>query len=841
MLDKSLSALAGPFKPFVDTAFSHAGRLDAERQAGQVPFQNQPNLMDDILNKTLDRLRGGTIDDPWWSNLLNRLGQRYIAPEFLNQLALQEWLADEHVADDLKALATALIVNRTGNDPGIRSRVAESYSNRTGEDPQLANRPIDVVVAVLAAGYIASVSPDQRAVVGFMQNISRHSDERFNDLKKNLPQAAADPITQKAHTEEADRALDEVLVLRTLVPLRARQNLENLRHRLGDGGDLFAASDSVKTKVHYWTARLCAGDAETRDRARQIRNELRETEPDMDLSIVDALLAESDGDIDRALYLLRDQDDRDSRTVLFSLLAHSRSESSAMDWYSDQAAPDDDQFFTAFGWKNWALCMARIGKWKEAAQRLLTFEPYWQRTPALAFVEGIINAAMLLPNDHRELAFEGAPLYQDIAPNLVEKAENYHSRARICFEFVEQSLEDIVDQDFTLFIVDWILWIRLMDPNTASGGVARNEISERMEEGAQAVKLILSAYVFNIPFNVEPLGRYLEHRKHLGGLNGQELLAECILHEKSMVPRDLVTYLEQHKTRLREVIPLALFVKVHVDALLKDGQTERARALVAEHATDLGGANANRFTVMIDDHEGNDPRKQLEVLYRNTNDLVDLKNLVSYLKTMDDRAALRPLVRDLFDRERTVENARDLVACFGGPSFFDHEAIIEFLETNADLLVRSDDLKAAKAQTLFQAGRLRESREINDILLGKRRNRDDFYLSVQIAISSGDWERVPAIIDREWSRRDSHSADTLMRFAYVAGQQGQISDRALQLARLAAEKAPDDPRILASAYWLHFQLGRDDEANSEWLKRALKLSSPGDDFLWSVNLRELAD
>ena len=87
--------------------------------------------------------------------------------------------------------------------------------------------------------------------------------------------------------------------------------------------------------------------------------------------------------------------------------------------------------------------MAKVGKWKQAAQSLLGFESYWETMPALALVEGLINAAMLLPDDHRDQALYAVPIYQDVTPNLVTKAETYHSRAATCFEFAQQNLKDI--------------------------------------------------------------------------------------------------------------------------------------------------------------------------------------------------------------------------------------------------------------------------------------------------------------------------------------------------------------------------------------------------------------
>ena len=817
---------------------NRGSRLHAERQAGQMPAGSSTNLIENSLNATLDRLRGGNIEDSWWSSLLGRLGQEYIAPEFLKKPALQEWLAEDQVSGDLKALASARIMGSDRDDEETRSRLAQSYAERTGETHQLADGPIDVAVAILVAGHIASIPSAQHPIAGMLQEISGQFNERFDCLEEVRPTALTDPRTQQAHTEKADQELNTILVLRAFYLARARQNIQELWVRVNDEGDLAATSNSIKSKILYWTARLCAADTETLDLARQLRDELRQTNSNLNLSIVDALLAAEMDREEEALRFLRDHDDPDSRTVLCNVLTRFRGQREALAWFEQQKERDNPQFFTAVGWRNWALYMAKERRWEEACQRLINFESFWSEMPALAVIEGVINAAMLLPEDYREKTLETVPLFQGVASHLVAQAENHHSRATICFEFAEQNLQDIAEYELARFISDWRLWLRLMDPNVTNVNYTRDEIHQNMEEGAKAVELIPFAWTFNIPFNVEPLRQYLEQRKQFGGLNEHELLAEGLLSEQSMSPRDLVIYLEQHGTRLSKVMHPALLITMHVDALVRNGQIAKARTLVADHAADLGEAHSNRLNVMINAEEGNDPREQLEHLYRETGSLIDLKNLVSYLNTVDDRVALRPLVRELFESERNLPNALDAVRIMSSP-LFDFAAIIEFLEANPDVVEQSDDLKAAKAWALFHAGRLRESREINDILLRQRTNQDDLHLDINIAICSGDWERIAAIIDREWDRRDSHDSETLMHLARLAGQQGQAPDRALQLAKLAAEKTPDDPRVLAAAYWLHFQFGRDNEADPNWLARASELSSPDEGPLQRVTLQDL--
>ena len=348
MSDPLLSALAAPLRSVARAAFNHVSRLHAERRAGQEPANSL--LMESILDQTLDRLRGGKIEDSWWRKILDRLGHQYIAPDFLTNPALQEWLTDTHVADDLKVLAKTLIMGGPRGDPEIRGRLAHSYSNRTGEASQLADGPIEVTVAILVAGYIASIPPDQRALTGMLQEMFGSVHERFDHLEETRLSALSDPATQQVHTDRAEEELSKILMLRMFDPRRTLQSIQELRQRMGDKGDLLAASTSTKHTVLYWTAILCASDAETRDYARHLRDELQRADPDRDLSIVNALLIEADGNTDEALRLLRDRNDPDSRTALFGVLIRSQGEHDALAWYIEQAEPDDDEFFTAIGW-----------------------------------------------------------------------------------------------------------------------------------------------------------------------------------------------------------------------------------------------------------------------------------------------------------------------------------------------------------------------------------------------------------------------------------------------------------------------------------------------------------
>ena len=781
-------------------------------------------------------MRGGNIQDSWWRGLLSDLGQSYVAPDYLRQPALQTWLRKDQVADDLKSLAAAKILRGDGDDPHIRARLAKSYANGTGEDPALASQPVEVAIAILVAGFIATIPADQRPLAGMFQEMSGQLQDRLDRLERTI--LLADPVIQQAHTDQTTKKLSEIIMLRSIDPPGARRNIQELLNRV-IVGDLQATDHPTKDNVCYWAARLCASDPETLGFAKDLRKRLPSGRDDMNVLLVDALIVEREGDKDLAIRLLRDHDDPDSKTALFGLLSRARGEQASLDWYAGQSRKDDDQFFSDVGWKNWAVNMATIGRWAEAAKRLATFESPWMDSPALAVVEGALNAAMLLPADQREFVLTGVPIYPNIDPNLGPEMEAHHARARMCFEFAQQRLSGLVNRNLTQLIADWILWLRIVSPKVGASQRVRQEISDGMTDGIQAVNLILFAWAFDIPYDPVPLKHHLAQRTALGGLTVRELLAEFLLSQQFMSARDRIGYFERHEAALQKIVSPSVLVGMHIEALLADDQIERARSTLSSKKEHIEKRHYDRLVVSIGAHSGHDPRRQLEHLYRQNHHLVDLQNLVRHLKQVDDRLALLPLAQELFGHQRTIENAHTVVTCFADPGSFNHAAIIEFLEGNADLVTKSDELKAVMAWAYFRAGQFHEARILNDILLSQRQDKDDFHLCIKIAIASGHWERLSDAIDRTWHRRNSENPETLMTVAQLAGQQDKGVDRAIELATLAANQAPNDPRLLAAAYWLHFQLGHDDKANPDWLMRAFEMSSSDEGPVWRMELPDL--
>jgi hypothetical protein len=487
-----------------------------------------------------------------------------------------------------------------------------------------------------------------------------------------------------------------------------------------------------------------------------------------------------------------------------------------------------------------ALCLAKVGRWEEAADRLATAHVHIEEWPDLAFVEGVINAAMLLPVEWRPYALEMSVFNQEMQTLEGPEADQRRARAKVCFEKAGTLLTNIGRDTRAHGAQYWLLWLRLTDPNPAVVREARQEIEKGMKEGQRAVFLILFARAFRIDFEDGPLRRYLSQRAQMGGLVGQELMADLLLAELRMPPREFAEYLEHEEIRFAQVAPKSTLAGMRIEALAKDRQLVKARDVLEAHRDTFIEYDYDRLRALVVTHEGSDPRAQLEALYHQTSDLLDLKNFINHLRDVRDWAALQPLLRELFRRERTLDNALQVIEVMRRQPQPDYAAILAFLDANQDMVERNLDLASEQAWAFSHVGRLKDAEAVHRRLLEVRDHPSDLWLETNIALQLGDWERFPVIINRIWPRREALDPSLLMRLASLAAEAYTTPDRALELAKLAAGKAANDPHILLSAYILGVQLGREDETGAAWLARAIELSSD-EGPIWRVNVRTMAE
>ena len=834
-MEPSEAVLARTLLPIAKRVSGTIRRIHGEHAAAHAPLTVQTALLESALSETLHRLRGGDVNDVWWRRVLNAMLLDYVAPEFFVKPSIQEWLNIPEVGDAFLTLARTQITGLSEiNESSLRKLVSERYSEQTGDHERSARLPIDVVVATLVGGYIASIPPDQRALAGMVQTIG----QSLTDLSVKLDGGlSADPLVSATLGSVAESELSSILEKRIFDYPTAVSRIHALWLRVNEG-DLTLVPLQVKDRVCYWATRLHAANKETVEEAVRIRETLSGPEEGGNPLLLDALISAAEGEKERALQLLREESDADAKSVLLGILVRISDSEHALKYCLDVNPIDFPTHFTDSGWCVWTLCLARNKKWEEASSGLLGFSIESEREPMLAMIEGIVNAALLLPQEQRHLALIGPPTYKAIRPQLGEKARAHHERASQCFLYVEKAApvdSGAIRKDLLI----WKTWLGLMDPDRTKSTHARERLRQELEDSDIQIELVPIAWAFDIPFDTAALRDYFVRRERLGGLADDDLLAECLVSQSTMSPRKFARYMEMRMTTLDRILQRSQTVPLLFAALLEDGQIERARALVDQYRGDLDDGSIAFMETALDEASGVDPRKRLEDIFAASNSLVDLVNLIRYLKTVEDRSSLEPLVRELFARAPTLENAFEVVGLLGSQPT-DHSSVVEFLEEHQEFVEADQDMQSGLAWSYFYIGRLQEADGLNGALLLNRNEPIDLSLDVQIAIATGDWERLAAIVDREWSHRVEHDSATLLLLAHISSQSGQSAERPLELARLATSKSPEDPQTLISAYGIHVELGQEDQADTNWIPKALEHSSE-DGPLWQTDLADLVN
>ncbi len=809
MTDPGLAPALKLLQPVVAAAGRAAAQLRAERAAAG--GRKVPPLLRDSLLPTLRRLQGGHIEDAWWQRLRDYVGHQTIAPDWLTTDAVRVWLAEKGVAEALLKLAEDDLVGTGVSSERARAEAESSYTAYTGEDRSVARGAVDTAVAVLVAGCYATMPKEQRPVAGLLQAALRR-----------LP-TEPDPVTRRTHSELAKAELDALLARRALAFVESHEEALALFYRVTTG-DLVAADPPIRSRIQYWAALLCAAEAGALDTAKQLRADLS-SDSDFDVAIIDARIAEADNDNDAALRILRDIDSPEGRSALFGALARIHGNGKALAWFEEQHGRERRAFFAPTGWRNWAFAMVKEGRWEEAAERLVHLEPLRAADAGLAQMEGVINAALLLPLDFRSRVLEGVPLYSGIQLHHSPDVATYHSRAMECFQQIRDQLRGVSHSGFARYLEWWGFWLRLLSPDADTVRHARAEIADAMGNGPRAVSLAPLVWTFRLEFDRRPLVAWLNGRRELGGLNPEEQVAEWIAKSQSMSPAEYLAYVADHRAQLEAVIPTATLTILECEGCIRMGQRERARS-IAESAKDhLGEGDYERLLAAIESAGGEDSRGRLEAAYHNDPSLQNLKALALYLYKACDFDQLRARAHELLKRERTAENARLVARAEDGAGGASSGASLEFLNSIPDLTLVDDDLQACKAQALFMHGRLEEAKALNDLLLQRRSVWEDTELDIYLALHMGEWERLTAIVDAEWENRQRHDAGTLLQLAHLAAESGAADERAIDLGHLAIERAGDDASVLAGNYMLHVRLGQEDQVDPSWLSKAAAGSS----------------
>ena len=830
---ETISLLAKTLVPFAHALAPFIQQLRAERRAGGDSARLNTALLDGLLEETLSRLQDIEVHDSWWRELLQQAQCAYVRPDYLAKPSVREWLTEAAVRDDLKALARAELLAGSEDSPAITARLAERYAAHTGEALRLASGPIQAVVRILLAGAFARVDKGDRLVGGLIQASHATITAQLDTLGGKLDARPADPIVIQTHSEKAEAALDLILRRRSIPTVDACGEIARLAGQLENEGDFRFSARAVRTQIYLWAARLLAPRKDRVESAREYRAKALSVDAAVDTTIVDAWLSAADGDVDGGLARLRDLDTPDGRSNLFTMLLSHRGREYALAWLDAHGATDA-ALLTAIGWRNAAAALAEAGRWEDAATCLGALPAEMAvECLELAYVEGVINAALTLPVWARRFALTAHIIDQPVEPLQGVEIAARHRRAVHSFEVAKQRLGEVGEKARVACAEIGRARLLLTEPSLRAEG--ERIVADAMRDGASAVDYAQLALIFGIPFDPAPLERHLRIRELAGGLSPPEVGAKLALCRHTRSKAEVVSFIEQERGNLGSFVTAAGYWFLLVTALIDAGQLDRAEQTLIENRNAFSD-DFERVRDLIRRHRGEEVLTSFEERFVKTGADVDLIMLCDDLLKSDDFDKLRRYTLELFQRQKNRRNAHRV--CDALSRMDRYRDLVEFLGTAEDLVAMDNDLASSKGWSLFHIGRLVEAKEINDRLQKTRQSSNDAGLELNLAVAMGAWEDFPKILAREWAERDDRNPKHLLQLAKLATDIDK--DRAIELAREVARREPRDPEILVAAGDLAYRVGRDEEA-MPWIAEAARLSTPENGPVKTGRVRDVID
>lgn len=613
--------------------------------------------------------------------------------------------------------------------------------------------------------------------------------------------------------------------------------IAELAERVIDG-ELSLAGASLRADVLRYAARANVA-TKTLEKARHFYRAFQHVGSSDSDKIYEALVADTSGDSDRALRLLRKESTNDARSCIFSILFRRKGANEALGWVDSENLKFSD--FTPVAAVNILIRRVEVGQFERAMKLMddLKAEDF-SVCPALHLLKANLILASILPADQKNLAFQGLPLN----PRMVQFASDVHSRHKIKLARAQiASVLSLADElDLKTIGEHWTeydLWLQLEDSDTEQA--ARAKITEDLGFPAKTLQRIRLALAYGIPVNSEALKRHLQEQRKVGGWRDDERMAALLLAYHSKDHDTIAAFFDEYRDDFfaDDQFPSGALAGIEVECLARAGRFEDARRRLSEHKSRFfTDEQAREIDEVIDSVEKGDELERARLHYEKSKTLTSLRVLVSELAGNQDHRQLANYAPALVKETRHIADFRVATRALFHENR--HAELLELIENLPDLYALDDEFKSIKGWSLFHLGRVMEARSIARDLYSKRNKSDDRELAINTAIESGDWGYLQAIVSQELLRINNLDAETLMRLARLAFEAG--SPYVDQFRDAALTRFPENPQVLLAAYMLAVDRGNEqhDERVHEWFQKAAELSGPKGP-VQAVKLKELID
>jgi hypothetical protein len=595
-----------------------------------------------------------------------------------------------------------------------------------------------------------------------------------------------------------------------------------------------SGSSETRARALAWCARILS-QGKTIPRAKELLRKSRELAVTPDAALAQAFIT-AEADATAALTSLARIRTPRALSAALRIVTSKDGAKGALAWVSASGLTVGS--FDAEGKFTLMRNYLAAGEWGAASEATAGItEGDLTEYPTLLYTVAMARLMLAIPSDFRAVALAQVPFEADDFP-LASTPEALAQRrtAKSLFQRLDKFARDIGAAEAGNLASDYALWLALRDQETRD--VAMIELRDSMSDPVKSLRRVNFAVKFGLKMDYEAIEKRIDRNVALSGEgSADEAAARFSLAFTKESPREAADYIAKHRAQLYKHLNKPTIRCFEIEILARAGLITTARERFREAVREgLDSRNRKLIEGILTEAAGADPIAARRALYERTGELRALDGLIDALEKAQLWRELLPYCENLFEASPSVEAYERLVRCLNELARYGD--LLKLMSENQGFIDQSEYLTIIWAWTLYREGRFAEA----SAALARVSNENDANcrrLRVNIAVASGAWDELLNFCQDTWHNRDQYSAPELMDAARISTAVNGPHSRDLVTA--ATEKEPQNPNILAAAYFQATQAGWEQSPRvAGWLHRAAQLSG-GDGPLKAVTMQEVLE
>lgn len=603
-------------------------------------------------------------------------------------------------------------------------------------------------------------------------------------------------------------------------------------------GHLKLGSNAVRSHALAWLARILAKNHT--ELATSISKEATELDNTEESRIARAFVLAAIDDIPNAIAAALASRTSKSISAVFTILLCFKGPDVALQWIKES----DTKFsqLDAYGKYSYIQINVEKQEWNECLECADSLTPLeYEIVPTMLCLSGIVYLVQVVAPEFRNLFKFGVPFnFPAIRISSTSSAAAHVEKARNLFAKASTSLAAIGLPDDSARASDFVLWLNLLNSNLNVKANAIEELRNSMRDRTHRLRRLGLALYFDINLDIHAVQKEIDREAALmGGKSTETNLARFTLVFFREAPENVFQYIEHHRDELISFMDNTTLVYMQIALLAKASKVENAKELLNQNKLDLNVEQVEKLKTLIEECTSDNPLQIRLDAYKQNQSFENLQAIVALLEQSGDLENLYTFSKLLFEQTENIQDAERMARVFHDHGKFEDLSI--FLDRYLEFINQSQDIHFLQCWRSYVNGDMDACRENLSILRTKRDRQEDFNLSIQLAVTSGNWESLNDLVEIEWGKRNARSAVELLQFGQLAQQIGSAKQK--DFIRLAVSISDNNPNILIHAYELATKGGwENSEEVGTWLNNAIiEPDNDRNDVIRKVSIQEIME